>query len=113
MNSPLQTNLRAKRYGHDFRSASVSALYDELVNSACDIDDVTVFSHPAVLTCVSREAHRFITALEDADYLGYDNGYQLLHDIRHGLLGNIDSRDHRVVAAFYSYGRVAVAGANS
>ena len=108
MNSPLQTNLRAKRYGHDFRSASISALYDELANSCCDIEDITVFSHPAVLTTVSREAHRFITALEDADFLGYDSGYQLLHDIRHGLLGNIDSRDHQVVAAFYQYGRSAV-----
>ena len=104
---PVQT-IRAKRYGHQFRSASVSALYDELVNTACDIDNVTDLSHPAVLTCVSREAHRFITALEDADFLGYESGYQLLHDIRRGLLGNIDSRDHQVVAAFYAYGRSTV-----
>ena len=108
MNSPFNAPIRAKRYGHDFRAASISALYNELVNSCCDIDDVTVFSHPAVLTSVSREAHRFITALEDADYLGSDSGDQLLNDIRHGLLGNIDSRDHRVVAAFYAYGRSTV-----
>ena len=110
MNSPLQTNLRAKRYGSDFRAASISALYNELVNSACDIDDVTVLDSPAVLTELSRNAYRFITALADADYLGYDSGYQLLHDIRGGLLGNIDSRDHRVVAEFYAYGRSVMAG---
>ena len=102
-------SLRAKRYGADFRAATVSALYTELLNNLCDLDDVTSFSHPATLTGLSREAYRLVLALEDADYLGYDNGYQLLNDIREGLLGNIDARDHLVVSAFYRFGRFCLA----
>jgi hypothetical protein len=102
--------LRRKRLGYEFRKRTVGALYDELLNSPCDIDDVTAMSHPQTLASVSRECHRLLVALEDADWLGYDNGYGLLNDIRDGLLGNIDARDHLVVSAFYRFGRSVMAG---
>lgn len=102
--------LRRKHLGKEFRKTAVTALYLELLNSPCDLDDVTAMTHPQVLAGVSREAHRLLVALEDADYLGYDNGYGLLNDIRDGLLGNIDSRDHMVVSAFYRFGRWVMSG---
>lgn len=101
--------LRAKRYGEEFRKVAVTALYRQLVDSCCDLDDVNDLTHPHVLSVLSVEAYRFIRSLEDADFLGYDSGYQLLNDIRHGLLGNIDSRDHVCVSNFYRFGRSVLA----
>ena len=101
--------MRAKYYGTEFRKMAVSALYRQLVDSCCDLEDVNDLTNPQVLSVLSVEAYRFIRSLEAADFLGYDSGYQLLNDIRHGLLGNIDSRDHVCVSDFYRFGRSVLA----
>lgn len=101
--------LRHKYYGEEFRKVAVTALYRQLVDSCCDLEDVNDLTHPQVLSVLSLEAYRFIRSLEAADFLGYDSGYQLLNDIRHGLLGNIDARDHYCVAQFYRFGRSVLA----